>query len=279
MLCSCLDLIGDTELSVAAYNQTPEPEDSGGKYLLVYGILQTLFLQQDAVRNLCEALELDYKPDPKLTQIREIRHDSIGHPTKRGGGQGRTFNFISRISLGKSGFELMTTYPARQPTLFQRVNIPSLIKTQQEILYRVLSEVLEKLRKEEAEHRAMFKSERLESTFPSVLHYYFEKIYESIHGGKLTEFGLLHVKLIADMIVSFKSQLEKRGIMKVYDSVTYLLALLEYPIEQLSLYFAEPKSSSLNDKSAYIFAFFIEKHIDELKKIAEEIDAKYASEP
>lgn len=279
MLCSCLDIIGDTELAVVAYNQTSGSEDYGGKYLLIYGILQSLFLQQDAVRNLCEALELDYRPDPMLGEIREIRNDSVGHPTKRGGGEGSAFNFISRSSLSKSGFNLLTTYPDKQTPLSRHINIASLIETQQQILHGVLSEVLEKLKKEEAEHKAMFKSERLQNSFPSVLHYYFEKLYEAIHGNKPAEFGSIHIKLIAETLESFKNQMEKRGILKAYDSVTYLLELLEYPVRQLSLYFSETNSSILNDKSAYIFAFFIEKHMDELKKMAEEIDAEYESEP
>jgi hypothetical protein len=279
MLCSCLDFIGDIELAIAAYDRVSEPEEDGAKYLFVYGILQTLFLQQDAVCNLCEALELDYRPDPTLEKIREIRNDSIGHPTKRGGGQGRAFNFVSRSSLSKSGFELMTRYPDRQPPRFQNINIPSLIEAQQGILEKVLTEVLEKLKEEEVDHRAMFKSERLQDSFPSVLHYYFEKLYESIHGSKPVEFGSMHVKLIAEAVESFKNQMDNRGILKVYDSVTYSLDLLEYPIEQLSLYFTDQRSSSLNNKSAYVFAFFVEKHIDDLKSIAEELDKKYESEP
>jgi hypothetical protein len=62
MLSSCLDLIGDTELAIAAYDQAQRPEDEGGKYLFVYGILQAMFLEQDAVRNLCEALGISYTP-------------------------------------------------------------------------------------------------------------------------------------------------------------------------------------------------------------------------
>lgn len=279
MLCSCLDFIGDTELALTAYARASEPEEDGAKYLFVYGVLQTLFLQQDAVCNLCEALELDYKPDPTLDKIREIRNDSIGHPTKRGCGQGRAFNFVSRSGLSKSGFQLMTTYPAKQPPLLRCINIPSLIEAQQEILYKVLTAVLEKLKKEEGEHRSMFKSERLQDSFPSVLNYYFEKLYESIHGSKPVEFGSMHAKLIAEAVESFKNQMERRSILKVYETVTYLLDLLEYPIEQLSLYFTDRSSSSLNSKSAYVFAFFIEKHVEELKSIAEELDKKYESEP
>lgn len=278
MLCSCLDLIGDTELAISAYDRTPHSGGEGGGYLLIYGILQTLFLQQDAVRNLCSALKIGYVPDAMLEQIREIRNDSVGHPTKRGGGQGNAFNFISRVSLSKSGFDLITTYANGKAPLFRHIDVPSLIKNQQQILFQALAEVIQKLKKEEAEHRAMFKSDRLQDSFPAVLGYYFEKLFEAVHGGMPTEWGSLHIKLISEAIETFKTKLEKRGILKAYDSLTYRLDLLEYPIMQLSLYFAEPKSSSLNNKSAYIFAFFVEKHIDELKKIAEEIDEEYEAE-
>jgi hypothetical protein len=279
MLCSCLDFIGDVELALAAYDRASEPEEVGAKYLFVYGILQTLFLQQDSVNNLCEALKLDYRPDPTLEEIRAIRNDSIGHPTKRGSGRGCTFNFVSRSGLSKSGFQLMTTYPDKKPPLFRNINIPSLIQAQQLILKRVMTEVLEKLKKEEVEHRAMYKSERLRDNFPSVLGYYFEKLYESIQGSKPMEFGLMHIRLISDSLESLKKQLERRDIFKVYESVNYLLDLLEYPIEQLSLYFTDRSSSRLNNKSAHIFAFFVEKHIDELKGIVEEIDKEYEAAP
>ena len=275
MLCSCLDLIGDTELAIAAYDQAQHPEDEGGKYLFVYGILQTLFLEQDAVRNLCEALGISYTADPLLEQIREIRNDSIGHPTKRGGRTGKAFSFISRVSLSKYGFDLMTTYPDDRSPLLRHVNIPSLIESQQLILTQALTAVLKELMKEEAEHKAMFKSDHVQEAFPKVLHYYFEKVYEAIHGSKPAEFGSMHIKLIAEAIETFKAKLDKRGILKAYDSVTYLLELLDYPISQLSEYFTQPNSSGIDNKSAYIFAFFVERKLEELKGIAVEIDEQY----
>lgn len=277
MLCSCLDLIGDTELAIAAYHQTSQSDDEGDRYLLVYGILQALFLQQDAVRDLCEALIIKYVPDPILKNIREIRNDSIGHPTKRGSGQGTAFNFISRAGLSKAGFDLMTTYPDGKSPSFTHINVPSLIENQQQILIHALSRVVEKLKTEEAEHKAMFKSERLQDAFPSVLHYYFEKLFDAVHGNKPAAFGAMHIKLINEIIESFKTKLEKRGTLKAYDAVTYLLDLLEYPIMQLTSYFAEVGSSALDPKSAYIFVYFVNKHMEELKELAEEIDAEYES--
>ena len=93
----------------------------GSSYILAYGFLQALFLQQDAVRNLYEALQLPSEPDPLLAEIRELRNDAIGHPTKRGGGKGKgkSFSFISRPSISKSGFQLMTVTPNEWPPMFR----------------------------------------------------------------------------------------------------------------------------------------------------------------
>lgn len=276
MLCSCLDLIGDTELAIVAYDQAQHPEDEGGKYLFVYGIIQALFLEQDAVRNLCEALKISYTANPLLKQIREIRNDSIGHPTKRGSGRGEAFSFISRARLTKHGFDLITRYPdSSRPPLIRHVNIASLIERQQLILTQALTDVLKELMEEEAKHKAMFESDHVQDAFPKVLHYYFEKVYEAIHGSMPVEFGFKHITLIAEAIETFKAKLDKRDILKAYDSVTYLLELLDYPISRLSEYFTQPNSSGLDNKSAYIFASFIERKLEELKGIAVEIDEQF----
>ena len=42
-----------------------------------------------------------FDPDPLLTEIREVRNSSVGHPTKRRG-ETRT-HFISRITMSKGG--------------------------------------------------------------------------------------------------------------------------------------------------------------------------------
>jgi hypothetical protein len=291
MLCSCLDTIGDIETALDAYEQSSDPSEIGTRYLLVYGTLQALFIQQDAVTNLCEALAITYQPEPLLRNIREIRNDSVGHPTKRDRKKGEekdklpAYNFISRSSLRKDGFSLMTVYPgypSGSPPSFQSIRIPALIATQRNLLEKTLSEVLEKMRKEEADHRARYRDQRLQDIFHSTLGYYFQKIYEAIHGthGEFG-FGAGHdVRLIASIIEDFKGSLKERGILEAYDPpVGYLLDLLEYPVRELGVYFSGQGKSAIDSKGAYIFTFFIEKHMDELKSIAEEIDKEYASEP
>lgn len=203
LLCSSMDALGDTETALDAYLLADESKTDGEKYTAIYGILQVLFVQQDALQHLAESLAVDYEVDPLLKEIREIRNDSVGHPTKRGGGKGKSFNFTSRISLSKDSFELMTTYPNDEPK-FQTVNVVKLIETQKGIVEATLNNVIEKLKKEEMEHKEQFKDKKLVDAFPSTLGYYFEKIHEAIRGEKPREFGLAHLDFIISSINSFK---------------------------------------------------------------------------
>lgn len=279
MLCSCLDTVGDTQLAVRAYEQSRKPTAAADLYLLVYGVLQALFIQQDAVENLCQALAIDYVPDKLLKEIRDIRNDSTGHPTKRGGGKGQAYNFIGRSSLTKEGFDLMTTYPDNRRPLFRHIGIESLIKNQRDVIQKALTDVLRRLKTEEANHRAKYRDQKLEDIFPSALGYYFAKIGDAIDGNKPSEFGAMHIHWVAEVIEAFKERLKERGILQAYDSIVYLINAIEYPIEELTMYFTDPTYTSLNAKSAHIFVFFIDKHIEELKSMAKEIDEDYRKEP
>jgi hypothetical protein len=81
MLCSSLDIIGDTELAIEAYlagekkaqeseQSAKTPQNLGDHYLILYGILQVLFVQQDAVKHLAESLAIVYTHDRMLIYLR-----------------------------------------------------------------------------------------------------------------------------------------------------------------------------------------------------------------
>ena len=110
MLCSCLDIIEDTDCCLDAFLTTDidrfddrgQHLADGNKYMYIYGTLQALYLQQDAVTHLTESLLLakPFKPPCSLKKIREIRNASSGHPTKqdRPTKEPVRFNFIVRIT-------------------------------------------------------------------------------------------------------------------------------------------------------------------------------------
>jgi hypothetical protein len=279
-LCSSLDVIEDSDLAIDAYINSEFGKDDGEKYLRLYGVLQALFLQQDAVTNLCESLGLPNNliTNPKLGEIRDIRNDSIGHPTKRG--NYKSYHFISRVSIIKSGFQLISYYENNK-TKFRDVLVIDLVKEQRKYLLKILKKVVKVLKAEEKAHKEKFKMEKLEAVFPDTLSYYIEKIFENI--GKLdhAELGLVHVKLVKKVMDKLKGTLQKRGIeIDTYDSIKFLYELLEYPIIELELYFNKltaKEEPRINDKTAYIFTYFIKEKLYELKEIAKEIDDEYSS--
>jgi hypothetical protein len=274
-LTSSLDIIGDTELAIDAFEASDFPKDEGRKYLILYGILQALFIQQDAVQNLTEALKLSYSPDPLLNEIREIRHDSIGHPSKRQRkGKELSYNFISRITISHSGFSLMKTFPDGRTPEFININLPSIINTQRDKLSLALNILLDRLKEDEMKHRKMFRNDLLEDIFPSTIGYYFQKLNEGIFGIK--KLGLMHTNLLQDIVDNFKIALEKRDILESH--IQYSIDLINYPLSELKLFFESPENSFLNDKSAYIFSFFVREKIRLLQELAKEIDSEYATD-
>ena len=98
-LFSSLDVIGDTELAITAYPSLCDSQGDGKSYIIVYGILQTLLVQQDAVKHICGALGIKCKLPRELENIREIRSSSIGHPAQQNENRIAKSNFIQRHSL------------------------------------------------------------------------------------------------------------------------------------------------------------------------------------
>jgi hypothetical protein len=144
ILCSALDVLGDTQLAVESYLALPETDDTGTRYLLTYGILQVLFVQQDAVRHLLDVFELKYDTDPVLEAIREVRNKTTGHPASRPPRKSKhaepSSHFLVRNSLRKGGYRLMTSYPERKPD-FEDVDILELIVKQRAEVRTALEQI------------------------------------------------------------------------------------------------------------------------------------------
>jgi len=257
-ICSALDVIGDTELAINSYLQGLPKRDDGHLYIAVYGILQILFVQQDATRNLLEALEVEYEPNSSLKKIRSIRNSSIGHPTdKTEKGGTRSFHFISRPTLTLEGFQLLSNYSDDTPTEFTEIDIPELIEEQRNELISALTAVVEKLKKEEMEHREKFRDDQLADVFPDMMGYYFEKIGESVWGSKDEGFGVTHVDLIDDILSNFQEKLEERGLRNAYQSVENKIDLISYALPRLRELLEEGDLRDERENEAYVYLFFV----------------------
>jgi len=282
-MCSSLDVIGDADLAIDFYLNNDFPKCEGGKYLQVYGVLQALFIQQNAVAHLCESLSMSFKFEnhQDLLDIRKIRNESIGHPTKKGSKKElKTYHFISRPTISKVGFQLMT-FCEKGKTEFKNILIDEIIKKQRKILSDVLQSLRAKLCSEEQAHKKKFRMNKLAEIF-SQAHYFVEKIYDGLKGGDKIPIGKIGIQMIKKEILGkFASKLKERAIeLEAYDSIKYIYDLLEYPIDGLNTYFnrlENNKKTNINAQVAYIFWFFVREHIKELEQIAKDIDAEYTS--
>jgi hypothetical protein len=160
-ICSSLWVLEDSLFSINDYVKSEFPDSDGLKYIFLYGILQALFIQQDAVAHLAEAFEIDIGGrSESLTQIREIRNAAIGHPTKRNHRKKKYFNYISRISMSKYFFTLQVA-SKDTPDDFKNINIEELINSQLTEIKELLIMINDELSNRDKTHKMEFKDELL----------------------------------------------------------------------------------------------------------------------
>ena len=88
------------------YIDSEYPEELTGKYLYTYGLLQALYLMEDAIDTISQTLcgkRVNFMTDyPQAYRVREMRNDVVGHPINR---RGESSVRLIQLSLSKKGFE------------------------------------------------------------------------------------------------------------------------------------------------------------------------------
>ncbi|MBN1876419.1 MAG: hypothetical protein JXA33_19500 [Anaerolineae bacterium] len=281
-LCSSFDIIEDTEEAIIAYTTMEFREDKSVYYLCVYGLLQAIYVQQDAVINLSESLGLPEKINtyPVLKDIREARNDIVGHPTKRDQrkGQPTSYHHISRITLSQSGFQLISYFADGSSPQFRNIDLQELITKQREFISKILGSLITQLEAEGKAHKARFRMEKLVDIFPSTLGYNFEKIFEGIHRDDYAEFADLNLQQIQEIAYNFREAVKKRN-MDFYESLQEEYELLEYARTHLNEYYlarTNGEEAKTEIPTVKIFADFLQRQLDTLRTYAQEIDQDYA---
>jgi hypothetical protein len=272
-ICSSLDAIGDSIHAVESYDAAEFPKDVGLRYVYTYGILQSLFLMQDALRHLSEAFNLPFELPVTLKEIRKVRNASIGHPTKQDESGQRYYNFISRISMAKSGFDLLRSTGDRRHS-FKRVDI---MKACSDQLYAVVTSyenIVQKLEEIDRMHREKFKNILLADVFHSAMGYFFEKIAQGIHAHSYgdREFGHRHVGQVKETYVNFKVALAERNELSQYTE--YDLDEYFHALNKLDK-FLSVGDLSMTEADARIYLSYLRNEHEHFVQVANEIDKEY----
>ena len=272
-LCSALDALGDAEMGFEAYLTGEHVETSVGQnYLNTYGVLQIMFVQQDAVKHIAESLAIKYTPDEDLRMIREIRNDSIGHPSQRRKPPNGTFNHISRITMSWKGFDLITFGRQGNPE-HKTIDIISLLETQRRLIAIDLQRFVNLEVRRESEHRQRFRLKPLVRTLPDTLNYYLGKLSEEIEGVSALGNGSSLATHVRSAISSFEQTLiECEELPAIQDVFDYHAKPARHALDRLDQFFGQDTNDSLNKEDAKTFLFRLGHEINALRGLAREID-------
>ncbi len=152
-LCASMDALEDSHHAILAFVAAAsklqpklQKRDLGERYLRTYGVMQAFVIQQDTAVNLHTSLGMP-EPDMKpLDHIRDFRVAAAGHPTlqDRPKKLPRRAHFISQMTLGDGGMELLTVDSSSQP-MFRHVQIPRLATEQEKYILGLIRQALARL--------------------------------------------------------------------------------------------------------------------------------------
>jgi hypothetical protein len=103
-----IDVVGDCQNAIEEFIKIPDSRFKSRSTLYIYGVLQSMYCQQDGLRHLYNTVRNEnltvYELFSKYNfdkQIREVRDDIAGHPSNR---KGNEFYFIGKGRHTKYNF-------------------------------------------------------------------------------------------------------------------------------------------------------------------------------
>jgi len=125
-----MDTLGDSAEALEHFEREGFGSALGKRYLLFYGTLQALILQQESIRTLYTIFcgkPLDTATSSGWKRIREIRNLSAGHPLDKRGSKttGDLRVFVSRPTISEKGFDLIICEEQTSQTRIESVDLES----------------------------------------------------------------------------------------------------------------------------------------------------------
>jgi hypothetical protein len=279
-LWTAMDIIDDVESALTAYLNNEFPANLGERYLRIYGVLQGLFIQQDALADLIKAIHpaKEIRLNDVLHDVRDARNASVGRPTQLKRKGALSAHGIVQNSMSKEGFDLHS-FPPKDGKICQYVPVQELVEKQRAEAIRILSEVINDLREQEQEYRRKYRDTKLMQVFDQV-GYAFEKILEEVRQDSTPILSRWAVDHLQKSLDDFERLLKERGLdIDTYDSVEYLYNEIRHPLVELRKFLVGESCEVLSAKSAVVFTKALQVSFDELGQIAKEIDEEYSSDP
>lgn len=265
-----IDLIEDSQIAIEEFESAELLGKQGRSTLLIYGLLQSLFIQQDGLYHLYKCVldeninQTDFFDTFSFDKnIREVRNDIAGHPTNR---KNTEFYFIAKGTVSKDRF----TYAGYTPEFRKvEVDLKTFISKQSEftinVLQSVLDIILKKIEMKKDEHKNKALKEMIVGVDRNI-----QLIYRGIRDTDRNfqgEWGISGVKNALDEI---RIELNTRYNNNLPSGISEVFRLTDYIIARFNEWWTE--NNLLENNDAEIFLDSLGKQLDELKEMLIEID-------
>ncbi len=231
-------------------------------------------MQQDALNNLYKALfdePIDFQVNyPDLYFIRDLRNSAVGHPTSRG--KDDSFHYITRYSIGKGSFELISHFPKSNNFTTTYVNLEDLRRKQEESACLILNKVINMMENEYNDHKKEFKDCSLVDLIPGGYSYSIGKVYEGIYSNyPLAE---MNFKIIKESIDNIKNEVERRyGSISSLSGLADVIRRIDYITNQIEIWIKNGELYKNDDAEVFLDSFT--GRFEELEAMLKEIDNEF----
>ncbi len=268
-----IDVLEDSSWAVEYYVKNNYPSDMEGKYLYTYGLLQALFVQQDAAENIYKVFldeNIKWRDEyPKAYGVREMRNDVTGHPLNR---DNHFFIYLVQMDMKKESLTYTKDNVDLKKTESIKVNVMESIEDSAKCINHVLERVLEKLDSEHKNYIIAYKDVKMVKFFQG-LSYASEKIFD-----RDPVMGDFHYESTKNMVKKCKEEVAKR-----YGSVEAIEAfnsIFKEVDELYDLIDNEVPNSNMSKKDEVIYRLkenLISK-LEELEGLCKERDEYFENE-
>lgn len=279
LLIASIESVYLTDGMLETFLQNDPPEHDFARSLWLWGAIQALVVQQDAVIRIGKALGTSPKSlrelidqVPLIETIRHLRNRSVGHPTvdDDNRGTGKKYTFPAKHS-GKKYTFLMLDKNTDPPTFGpQDLDVESLISQQKDILSQIVMKWRDGLMAQENQFRQDNRQPSLEEWLSSsTFRYHVSNLFPEIRKPHLE--SAQEVKSIIDATAEI---FRRKGALR--NNADEIIESMRYPISSVIKFFSG--QSHLTKEDIPIYNGYLYAKFDELVNIAKEIDAEFAKD-
>ena len=250
----------------------------GANLLACYGFLQALYIQQDAVRTLSQALELSWTPnsDSRLREIRDARNRLCGHPSLAGERE-KPRRLSSAIipyhSISRRGFSGHLYYEDGSETI--DVDVATFQTDNEQRLIQQMLLVEKTMDDQERRFRAEQATRPFSSLFEKSFGYLLERLHCDLSDENRVPQAEAHAQMIRKNMKVLENELMERGFATEATLLKVIFTGLDLLEEML-------RKSARTEKAQHQFDLIyagLEKEIISLQTSIGALDTRLASIP